>query len=333
MTAEQLPGVPHQPQQPQPVHDPQLTLAGVSRDGKRLLLVSGSGLEFVLPIDSRLTAALRGETSRLGQLEIPMESTLRPRDIQARIRAGETPEAVALAAQTSVEKIMPYAAPVLAEREHITQRAQRSSLRRASSASRTLGDAVSAHLRGLHADPDAVAWDAWRREDGRWTLTAEFDVADTGAGARRGTGTFTFDAPGNFVVLEDDHAQWLVGDAPVAAAGSAVQSAPAAPDARRGLSAVRPEADREPTIDLSDAAAAVRELDYDQPVEAFLDTSPAGDAEQEQALVEESSDAQALDDEPPAAEEPPARRSIRKKGGRASVPTWDEIMFGGGKQE
>ena len=60
-----------------------------------------------------------------------MESSLlRPRDIQARIRAGETPEAVAEAAQTTVEKVMPYAAPVLAEREHVAQRALRASIRR-----------------------------------------------------------------------------------------------------------------------------------------------------------------------------------------------------------
>ena len=59
-----------------------------------------------------------------------MDSMLRPRDIQARIRAGETPESVAAAAQTTVEKVMPYAAPVLAEREHVAERAQRSSIRR-----------------------------------------------------------------------------------------------------------------------------------------------------------------------------------------------------------
>ena len=59
-----------------------------------------------------------------------MESTLRPRDIQARIRAGETPESVAQVAGTSVDKVMPYAAPVLAERAHVAQRAQRASIRR-----------------------------------------------------------------------------------------------------------------------------------------------------------------------------------------------------------
>ena len=27
-------------------------------------------------------------------------------------------------------------------------------------------------LRGMNVDPDSVIWDAWRREDGRWSLTA-----------------------------------------------------------------------------------------------------------------------------------------------------------------
>src|SRR3954452_15047705 len=134
-----------------------LTLAGVSDDGKRLLLVSDAGVEFTLDIDAKLRAALRGDHASLGQLEIKMESVLRPRDIQARIRAGETPEAVAAAAQTTVDKIMPFAAPVLAEREHVAQRAQRASLRRSvgsapatGNSGRTLGDAIGSHLRGLN---------------------------------------------------------------------------------------------------------------------------------------------------------------------------------------
>jgi hypothetical protein len=107
-----------------------LSLAGLSDDGRRLLLVDGDGQEFSLDVDVRLRAALRGDSARLGQLETKMESTLRPRDIQARIRSGESPEDVALAAKTTVEKILPYANPVLAEREHIARRAQGSSVRR-----------------------------------------------------------------------------------------------------------------------------------------------------------------------------------------------------------
>ncbi len=48
-----------------------------------------------------------------------MDSVLRPRDIQARIRAGESLERVAEAAQTTTDRIMAFAAPVLAERAYV----------------------------------------------------------------------------------------------------------------------------------------------------------------------------------------------------------------------
>ena len=85
-----------------------------------------------------------------------MESALRPRDIQARIRAGESPETVAAAAQTTIDKIMGYATPVLAERAHIADRAQRASVRRKAGegSSRLLGDAVAEQLRGATSTPE-----------------------------------------------------------------------------------------------------------------------------------------------------------------------------------
>ncbi len=192
-----------------------LTLAGASDDGKRLLLLDDRGTEFTLDVTPSLRAALRGDAARLGQLEIPMDSSLRPRDIQAKIRAGWTAEQVAQVAHTSVDRIMPFVAPVLAEREHVAERAQRAHVRRPASesggsggtGSRTLGDVVAGHLRATNVDPGIVGWDAWRREDGRWTLSASYDV-----GARSGIAHFTYDAPGSYVVVDDDDARWLVGD-------------------------------------------------------------------------------------------------------------------------
>ncbi|MET0525246.1 MAG: septation protein SepH [Nocardioides sp.] len=301
-----------------------LTLTGVSDDGKRLLLASDKGVEFTLDITPSLRAALSGDTSRIGQLEIQMESALRPRDIQARIRAGETPEAVAQAAQTTVDKIMTYAGPVLAEREHVAERAQRSSVRRAlgesAGAARTLGDAVAAHLRAGNVDPATVAWDAWRREDGRWTLTALFETSE-----RTGTAEFTYDAPGNYVVLDNDDAKWLVGEV---VAGAAPPRNDLEQARLRRLSAVP-----EDELPLGDDAIELvsrdetASLGAEAPVEAFLDDSPTSD---DPALREEAAEAAAQDDD--EHDEPPARRQVQKKRGRASVPSWDEIMFGGGDQ-
>jgi Protein of unknown function (DUF3071) len=303
-----------------------LTLAGVSADGKRLLLVSDKGVEFTLDITPGLRAALNGDTSRLGQLEIQMESVIRPRDIQARIRAGETPESVAQAAQTSIDKIMVYASPVLAEREHVAERAQRSSVRRRggdTSQVRTLGQAVDAHLRSCNVDPATVAWDAWRREDGRWSLTGQFS-----AGKREGTAQFTYDAPGNYVVLDNDDARWLVGE--VVASPARRQDDLEA--RRRRLSAVPGDSATVPEeLPLGDDAIEL--VHTDQPVEAFLDDSPASD---DPDLREEAAESTAAEDvepeQPDEHDEPPARRAVQKKRGRASVPSWDEIMFGGGDQ-
>ena len=97
-----------------------LTPTGLSKDGTKLVLVSASGEEFTVTVDHKLRTALRGDGSRTGartgQLEKKMESALRPRDIQMRIRAGESAEAVASAAGTSVEAIMPFAFGAMAVR-------------------------------------------------------------------------------------------------------------------------------------------------------------------------------------------------------------------------
>jgi hypothetical protein len=318
-----------------------LTLVGLSDDGKRLLLVSDKGVEFTLDVDARLRAALRGEHARLGHLEIQMDSTLRPRDIQTRIRAGETPEAVAQAAHTTVDKILPYANPVLAERAHVAQRAQRSSVRRKAGepGARTLGEAVAGQLVPLNVDPTTVEWDAWRREDGRWSLTADYE-----AGRRKGTATFVFDAPGNYVVTENDDARWLVGE--IVAKEPAASPRDDLRQARRRRLAAVPEDelplgddaielvnDAADTVDLTEAADQVRETEADEEDVDLAPTpepfsEPPEEADQAEAG---SSEADADELEEPEEREPVKPRRPAKKRGRASVPSWDEIMFGGDK--
>lgn len=343
-----------------------LTLVGLSEDKTRLLLVDDAGTEHTLAVNASLRAALRGDHSRLGQLEIDMESVLRPRDIQARIRAGETAEVVARAAQTTVDKIMPFAAPVLAERAHIAERAQRASVRRRTgeAGARTLVQSVEAQLSEHNMSAESVEWDAWKRADGRWTLTASYSGK-----ARSGTAAFAYDAPGNFVVAEDDDARWLIGELP-----DVPVEAPAADDLsvarRRRLTAVSDEAlplgddaielvtEVDPdasTADLTSTAERVRRaeppvedtLGAEPPPEAFLDRVFADqnpgpdevadlDFEVEGALVDGASAVEPdldADEDEGTGQEPPHRRTVKKTRGRASVPSWDEIMFGGGKQD
>ncbi|TDD45072.1 DUF3071 domain-containing protein [Kribbella antibiotica] len=195
-------------------------LVGLSQDGKQLILaMAETGEEFAVPVDDRLRAALRGDRARLGQLEIQMESALRPRDIQARIRAGESPEAVAAVAQMPMERVMAFAGPVLAERDHIANLAQRASVRRrggADAPTRNLGAWVADRLRTRHVDPATADWDAWRRDDGRWQVRVSYFVEgeDPSEPERKDEkiALFAYDAPGRYAVPDDDEARWLVGE-------------------------------------------------------------------------------------------------------------------------
>ncbi|WP_141013727.1 septation protein SepH [Nocardioides sambongensis] len=310
-----------------------LTLAGLSADGRRLLLVSEKGVEFTLDINPALRAALRGDTSRLGQLEIQMNSSLRPREIQIRIRAGESPEAVADAAGTTVQAIMPYVVPVVAERQHVAERAQRASLRRGPGESgpsglRVLGETVAVHLRAVGADPTTVVWDAFRQETGRWMLTGDFTATP-----RSGTARFVFDPPGNYALADNDDARWLVGDL-VESTETPRDDLQAA--RQRRLSAIPgdlPLGDdaidlvtAPPTTPNAPAAAEPVPAEAPQQPEHEQPEQPAAEAPSEPGSEEPALD--------PTADEQRGRprRPVQKKRGRASVPSWDEIMFGGGDQ-
>jgi Protein of unknown function (DUF3071) len=334
-----------------------LTLTGLSEDGRRLLFVSDEGVEFTADVDARLRAALTarqgGDQARHGQLEMQMDSTLRPRDIQARIRAGETPETVAQVAGTSVDKVMPYAEPVLAERAHVARRAQRASIRRpqgdgrAAGSGRTLGEAVGSHLRGHNVDPESVTWDAWRREDGRWTLTGAY-----AASGRLGAAHFSFDPPGNYVVADDEEAHWLLGEVPDApdAGPDASTADPASRDdlstaRQRRLSAVPPDElplgeDAIELVSDPPPLSAPRDTDDDvasaaeQGDTATASVSEGAESGSESESVLDDSGAASTQDGPDDPEDAaPSRKPVKKTRGRASVPSWDEIMFGGGAEE
>jgi hypothetical protein len=345
--------------------------------------VTDDGEQIAVPADERLFAAIRGDRARLGQLEIDMESQLRPREIQARVRAGEAVESVAQAAGVPIERIEPFAAPVLAERAHVVGMAIAGTVRRRGEAAsvRGLKGTVATRLLQRGLDFDDVEWDAWKRPDARWVLQASY-----ASGSRSHLATFLFDIAGRFSVAEDDEARWLIEEATPAHGPQ--------PGRRRTT-----DPDNEPTIDLDDELALVRatlvesgpdayslatglqdvhdyapaeleevdgvydlvpprnEMDvlYDmisgidedsvriykglqQPVtpreepeqlSLFAEHADSGPVVPRQPKKPAVASPRDVPPEEPAAEDEqspaPAKRSRSK---RASVPTWDEIMFG-----
>jgi hypothetical protein len=185
---------------------PELRVVAVSNDGTRLVLKAADNTEYTLPIDEGLRAAVRNDRARLGQIEV--ESHLRPRDIQARIRAGASAEEVAQLAGIPVERVRRFEGPVLAERAFMAERARKTPVRRqGESTGPQLGEAVAERLLLRGAEKDTVLWDSWRRDDGTWEVLLVYRVAGEPHSA-----SWTYDPPRRLVQAVDDEARALIGE-------------------------------------------------------------------------------------------------------------------------
>jgi hypothetical protein len=187
---------------------PELRVVAVSNDGTRLVLKAADSTEYTLPIDERLRAAVRNDRARLGQIEIEVESHLRPRDIQARIRAGASAEEVAQHAGIPVDRVRRFEGPVLAERAFMAERARKTPVRRpGENTGPQLGEAVQERLTLRGAEKETVQWDSWRRDDGTWEVLLVYRVAGEPHSA-----SWTYDPPRRLVQAVDDEARALIGD-------------------------------------------------------------------------------------------------------------------------
>jgi hypothetical protein len=342
-----------------------LRLVGVSEDRHHVVLADdATGEEFRVAADESLRAALRGDRARLGQLETQMDSALRPRDIQARIRAGASPEEVADAAQLPLERVMGYAVPVLAEREHIVDRARTASVRRKHTAgpTRALGDTVTAQLVAIGASPETAAWDSWRRDDGRWVVTVA-------PGRDEATAHYVFDPAGRYVVADDDAARRLIADEPPTEDPSTMAVAAAVQDPRPSVVA-DPSPDHGVPLDPPDwmpqdgPVVGSDRIASDRTGSADRTADSTGSADDAVAVTDEAAEepppsgvtrlrrrrmlhqvpepvplplpleddtASEAGADPDAAQRPAPRPEPRRRRDRrrTSVPSWDEIMFGG----
>ncbi|MGC9496193.1 septation protein SepH [Streptomyces sp. WG7] len=344
---------------------PELRVVAVSNDGTRLVLKAADSTEYTLPIDERLRAAVRGDRPRLGQIEIEVESHLRPRDIQARIRAGATAEEVAQMAGIPVDRVRRFEGPVLAERAFMAERARKTPVRRpGENSGPPLGEAVQERLVLRGADKDTVQWDSWRRDDGTWEVLLVYLVAGEPHSA-----SWTYDPPRRLVQAVDEEARALIGESDDLAAPE--PSFPFVPRIARlprdrplDRSLDREQRERpslppppsEPDEETAITASAERERDS---LTSLLEAVPSfrGDL----VVPERAPDPVDEPVEEPEVEEPPASaasagsayadvlmpRSVAshrdrltgstdrqaeadgvRPGRRAAVPSWDEIVFG-----
>ncbi|HEX7305006.1 septation protein SepH [Lentzea sp.] len=192
-----------------------LRVIGLDEDGKSVILEDpeNRGERFTLPADERLRAALRGDLARLGQMQIESgEAQMRPREIQARIRAGESIEQVAAASGMPANRIERFAYPVLLERSRTADMAQRAHpVREDGPDVQTLGEVV-AHSFGMRGhDLSDTKWDSWKGDDGRWIVQLHWT---TGRSDNRAHWAFHPGAQGGTVTALDEAAVDLMDPNP-----------------------------------------------------------------------------------------------------------------------
>lgn len=272
-----------------------LRLVGLTDDGSRLILERGSGASDHLAVDDRLRSMISTPKSRNGkQVGLDLQSQLSPREIQARIRSGQTPEEVAEDAGISVERVERFASPILHEREYIAQEAAKVSVGKdGHGAVMLLGEMVSQRLEQRGVPRDGLEWDAWRRDDGAWEVRLDYQ-----AGGRQRSANWIYDPARRTVTADDDEARWLLEEEPSAAVTQ--------------LRSVRAD---EPVTD-AEAEAASDRGDVSEPDEPAM---KSGTQEAIDTLM------RGRDTVP----DTPAPK--RKK--KPTVPSWDEILFGSRKPE
>lgn len=132
-------------------------MQGLTPDGRTLLL----------HLDDEVVALPLADVRQAQRAAppLPLGGGPSPREIQARIRAGESADDIARACGLPVEDVAKFEGPVLAEREHHTRLARLSD-----ADGRTVQERVDEHAERLGAGP--VVWDGYQTDPRRWEVTA-----------------------------------------------------------------------------------------------------------------------------------------------------------------
>ncbi len=196
-----------------------LHLVESDAEAGHVVLETTDGQEkFELPIDQALRAALTDAPADPApptpRVTKPSEPKITPREIQMKVRGGDSPEAIAEAYGADPDWVLRFAGPVVAERLRMADEGRRAKARRSTTEGQTVvfGEAVDERFAQHGIDPHSVRWDAHRREDGQWVLSAHW----VGGQADR-RADWSFHLSGRTVAPMDDTAADLLSDRPIRA--------------------------------------------------------------------------------------------------------------------
>ena len=297
-----------------------LRVVGLEADGKFVVCADPkTGDRFRLPADDKLRAASRGDIARLGQIEIEMDSLLRPKEIQARIRAGATVEQVAADSGMALSRVEVFAHPVLLERSQAASMAQAGHpLRSDGPAVQTLAEIVALAFRGRGHHLDDATWDAWRDEDNKWVAQLKWQAGRT---TNKAHWQFLPDGHGGTITPLDDAASELVdpdfgrqlrGLAPV----RALEVAP-------GDSASGQEDSQQQSFDEYYGTTADSEIDGE--LESHSSETHSSESSSSDSPSNESPSAESARSEPRHESAPAPKRD---KKGKPAMPSWEDVLLG-----
>ena len=188
-----------------------LRLTGKNPEGTHLTLADSQGEEFTVRISDTLRATVN--QPRLTSVVSPDDSeVMSVREIQRRLRAGQTMDAIARDGQVSVDKVERFAGPILQERVYILDQAFLVVLRKESAREQeTFLELVTARLAPRGIDSDSLSWNSWRLDDGTWTIELSYPNRDG-----QGNATWNFDLNRRLIVATNENARWMLGQEPAA---------------------------------------------------------------------------------------------------------------------
>ncbi|MDM4763197.1 septation protein SepH [Galbitalea sp. SE-J8] len=315
-----------------------------------LVLIADDGSRYRVVVDEELKA-----TVRLAMPDRSAERRLSPREIQVLVRSGHSAAQIAEERGVALDYVQRFEGPVLAEREYVTDAARAVPVRTALDAdpeASTFGDIIGSRLETVGAVDES--WTSWKEESG-WVVVLTFVVGEVEHDAR-----WQFDpkrgalSPANAEAIRlsqqeqspegiiprlrvvgqarptdtsrFDSGAFLVDDPAFAAEQETDAGSPEPADAEA-------DDDRAHTADLLEALRR-RRGEREPAVYAEADEPASTPAPAGIRLVDVPMDDYFADDPIPSREPaepaPPAPtatvRPARK--GRASMPSWDDIVFG-----
>jgi len=187
----------------------ELRLTGKNPEGTHLTLTNPTGEEFTVRISDTLRATVN--QPRLAAVVASDDvETMSVKEIQRRLRAGETMDAIARDGHISVEKVERFAGPILQERVYILDQAFGVVLRKESARDQeTFFDVVISRLAPMGVDSDSLSWNTWRIDDGTWTIDLSYPNRDG-----HGSATWNFDLNRRSITATNENARWMLGQEP-----------------------------------------------------------------------------------------------------------------------